>query len=422
MVNSEGPCARKGRHAATSPGCRDRSGFALVITVVLLALLVLTLYALSALGRVGADISRSAAYQTQARQNALIGLSSALGELQRYAGNDASITGMAGLTGIPAGAGNSARHWCGVWDDNGQFLHWLASGVSGPSIPTLSGTDSIALLATGALGADGTDKEHVRVLIVPITSVGPAGSSVRHGGYAWWIGDEGVKLSAVVPDTEAPVTGEKHAINELIAALSPTAANLARVESYDQLVFVPATPLTPGQLQSNLHALARTHYGLVGTSLLAGRLNVNSTSARYWRGLGATYNRLRPADQLVISLTTFGDRMRDNLVGTASAGKAVGGPFLTVDAFLDSPLLETALQGSGITPAEFRDAMQAWLCVRSDTFRIRAYGDAVNPADPTRVEASAYCEAIVQRTSDALPGFGRKFSVSYFRWLGPDDI
>jgi hypothetical protein len=400
---------------------RRRSGFALVITVVLLALLVLALYALGALGRVGADMAITAGYQTQARQNALLGLDVALGELQRYAGDDAAVTGIAGLTGIPAGAGNPARHWCGVWAGNGQFRRWLASGASEQMVPALNGPDSFALLANGSLGADGADKEHVRVLILPIMVTTAEGTSVRHGGYAWWVGDEGVKLSAVVPDAAAPVAGEKHAINELIAPLSPTAANLSRVETYAQLTYVPSPSLTPGQLQSNLHVLGRTHHGMVGSGLQAGRLNVNSNSVRYWRGVGATYNRLRPADEIAISLTTFGTRMRDNFI-TASPGKGEGGPFLTVDAFLDSPLLDTALQGSGVTPQEFRDAMQVWLTVRSDTFRIRAYGEASNPADPMRVEATAYCEAIVQRTTDAMPGFGRRFVVTYFRWLGPDDI
>jgi hypothetical protein len=399
-----------------------QSGFALVITLVLLALLVLTLYALSALGKVGSEVAATSIYQTQARQNALLGLHAALGGLQRYAGDDGARSGMAGITGVSAGAGNPARHWCGIWDGSGQFQQWLASGASSASIPPLLGADSIALLANGALGADGTDKEHVRVLVVPVMLATGDGGSFRQGGFAWWVGDEGVKLSAVVPDAEAPVAGEKHAVNELIATLSPTAANLARVEAYAQLAFVPATPLTPGQLQSNLHALGRTHYGWSGPTRLAGLLNVNTTSHRFWRGVGATYNRLRPGDPISISLTTFASRVRDDFVAEAGAGKAAGGPFQTVEAFLGSGLLATALAGSGVTPAEFDEAMRPWLAVRSDTFRLRAYGDALNPADATRTEATAWCEAIVQRVKDDPGSLTGRFVITYFRWLGPEDI
>ncbi|RXK56300.1 hypothetical protein ESB00_10635 [Oleiharenicola lentus] len=397
-------------------------GFALVLTVVLLALLVLALLALSALSRVSADITATAAYQTQARQNALLGLRVALGELQQYAGDDEAVTGMAGLTGVPPGAGNPSRHWCGVWNASGQFVRWLASGADGAMIPVLNGSDSVALLATGALGADGTDKEHVRVLLVPMMTSTSSGATQRHGGYAWWVGDEGVKLSAVVPDAEAPVPGQKHALDELIASLSPTAPNLDRVEAYAQIALVPASPLTPGQLQSSLHALTCTHRGLLAGVAQAGRLNVNSTSARYWRGVGATYNRLQPADPINLSLTTFANRIRDNFAATVAAGKEAGGPFVSAAAFFDSPLLATALQDSGVTPLEFRDVMLPWLSGRSDTFRIRAYGESANPAEATKVESSAWCEAIVQRRPDALPGFGNRFAIVYFRWLGPEDI
>ena len=409
------PTARRG----ISP--KRESGFALVITLVLLALLVLTLYALSALGKVGSEVAATGIYQTQARQNAQLGLDAALGELQRYARDDGALTGMAGLTGIPAGGGNPSRQWCGVWDSTGLFSRWLASGATSSLIPPLNGADSIALLANGALGADGTDKEHVRVLVIPVTLIGSDGRSFREGSMAWWVGDEGVKLSAVVPDAEAPITGQKHAIDELIPSLSPTAANLARVEAYAQLALVPSAALSAGQLQGNLHALGRTHYGWAGALRWGGLMNVNTTSHRFWRGLGATYNRFRPSKPLGFSVATFASRMRDNLAMATSTGKSPGGPFQSVEAFLTGSLLADVLAGSGVAPTEFAETMRPWLSVRSDTFRIRAYGDALNPSDPSLIEASARCEAIVQRLKDDPAGPTRRYVVIYFRWLGPDD-
>ncbi len=76
--------------------------------------------------------------------------------------------------------------------------------------------------------------------------------------------------------------------------------------------------------------------------------------------------------------------------------------------------------------------------VRSDTFTIRAYGEALD--NKGNVTAFAYCEAVVQRTpeyidgrdksfvlpadltSDANKEFGRKFQVISMRWLSPDEI
>jgi len=417
-----GPFAPSRSYRNLHVPCTGESGFALIITLVLLALLVLALFALGALGKVGSGVAATGVYQTQARQNALLGLDVAIGELQRHAATDGGVTGIAGITGIPAGAGNPGRHWCGVWDGSGQFRQWLASGATGPSLPGLSGADAIVVLGSGTLGADGTDKEHVRALVQPVLMIARDGAVFREGGFAWWVGDEGVKLSAAIPDAKAPVPGGKHGVDELIAALSPTDSDLAKVEAFGQLAFVPSPALTPGQLQSNLHALGRTHHGWSGSTRLAGLLNVNTSVHRFWRGVGATYNRLCPGNPLGISLANFANRLRDNLAAANEPGKAANGPFQSVDAFLASDLLAMALAGSGVTPVEFGAAMRPWLAVRSDTFRIRAYGEAANPADAARTEATAWCEAMLQRIKDDPTATTGRFMVSYFRWLGPEDL
>lgn len=397
---------------------RDQSGFALVITVLLLGLLVLVVYCLSVLSRVGTDISASGTYQTQARQNALLGLSQAVGGLQRYAAEDDVITGMAGITGVPEGANQPARHWCGVWDRNGQFFCWLASGESGPIVPGLTGSDALALVGSGSVGADGSDREHVRTLLLPVTVNTRDRNDVALGRYAWWVGDEGVKLSAVLPN-------EKHGIDELVT-LAPDAPLLANALTYEQVGLVPATvsaAVLAGQLRSSFHAMGRTHTGLVGAVPVAGRLNINSNSARYWRGVAATYNRLKPSSAAAISPTGFGLWMRDHVpLADPGAAKAANAPYPSVDLFLNSEALAGGLQNNGGSLLVFGDVMRPWLTVRSDTFRVRAYGEAFNPSDATRVESAAWCEAIVQRLKDDPGSSKGRFVVIYFRWLGAEDL
>ncbi len=90
---------------------------------------------------------------------------------------------------------------------------------------------------------------------------------------------------------------------------------------------------------------------------------------------------------------------------------------------------------SYLTQADVLQVLGPALTARSDTFVIRAYGDAVNSNG--KLQARAWCEAIVQRSPQPLdadesginprlagkPGdFGRRFSVTSFRWLSPDEI
>lgn len=82
-------------------------------------------------------------------------------------------------------------------------------------------------------------------------------------------------------------------------------------------------------------------------------------------------------------------------------------------------------------------ALSPYMSARSDSFTIRAYGEARNPGSGD-VEARAWCEAVVQRFPDACPDpsggealeelaspsspFGRQFRIVSFRWLAPEEV
>ena len=69
-----------------------KAGFALIITVVLLSFLVLLLVSLASLTKIETQVASNSQDMAQARQNALMGLTIALGQLQKYAGPDQRVT------------------------------------------------------------------------------------------------------------------------------------------------------------------------------------------------------------------------------------------------------------------------------------------------------------------------------------------
>jgi hypothetical protein len=88
-----------------------------------------------------------------------------------------------------------------------------------------------------------------------------------------------------------------------------------------------------------------------------------------------------------------------------------------------------------VSQGDILSSVGSFISVRSDTFRVRAFGDARNSNG--QVIARAWCEATVQRipeyvdsadlpeavaTAAANITFGRQFNVISFRWLHPDEV
>ena len=150
-------------------------GFALLITITLLAFLVLLLVSLASLTRVETQVASNTQSISQARQNALMALNIAIGQLQKYTGPDQRVTAAADISSAADGtrlaatslAQNTAsangtknglapvsataslqkgtRWWTGVWGRSGSaystpaksiyeetpspvLLNWLVSG------------------------------------------------------------------------------------------------------------------------------------------------------------------------------------------------------------------------------------------------------------------------------------------------------
>ncbi len=103
---------------------------------------------------------------------------------------------------------------------------------------------------------------------------------------------------------------------------------------------------------------------------------------------------------------------------------------------VDNVALSAGVYGAGfssltLTQADILTALAPYLRVRSDTFTIRCYGEAINPIT-AETTGKAWLEATVQRFPETVDAgdnietpsgaFGRRFKIISFRWLSPSDI
>jgi hypothetical protein len=234
-------------------------GFALVITLSLMALLTVLVVGLLTLSSISLRASdRSKALDT-ARQNARLALVLALGELQRYAGQDQRSTATANIAaaadGLPLAAGKpplndrsinkvtkglaavhpGTRYWTGVFANKDNpasiftktpspvIVHWLVSGnttaypAGGPSILPADATyavgadgavgdatQAVVLVGKNTVGSSTGSTE--RYVAVPLVNVRGKDSAKPVARFAWWVGDEGVKAKINGAKTSADQT------------------------------------------------------------------------------------------------------------------------------------------------------------------------------------------------------------------------
>jgi len=227
-----------------------RSGFALLITITLLAFLVLLLVSLASLTRVETQVASNTQQISKARQNALMALNVALGQLQLMLGPDQRVTAPAAQQGdgtvsyASADVDNNAN-WVGVYRQDPttttrspQLLNWLVSGnqtltvpASGANTPsvvpdsivtgisstttvatpiTIGGNAAVLLVGPSSVTSSNSDRfviaplQNIQVPAKTLPGLDPASSTpTTIGRYAYWVGDEGVKAKVSLTDPGA---------------------------------------------------------------------------------------------------------------------------------------------------------------------------------------------------------------------------
>lgn len=207
----------------TGARARARCGFALVIALSLMAFVLLLVLSLSSLVRVESASSEIAKQRMAARQNALLSVQIAVGELQRMTGPDARVTAPAArLDPNPEDPGTAASdvaqpRWTGVWRnpvpatpgdfgdgvdpaEEPKLLGWLVSAPEGASPDPEAGPAGGELVRLApAVEASSADPDEAVLFDSPAVEVPLVSFDGGRSAYAYWVDDEGAKakLTAV---------------------------------------------------------------------------------------------------------------------------------------------------------------------------------------------------------------------------------
>jgi Tfp pilus assembly protein PilX len=172
-----------------------REGFALIVTVSIMAFVVLILLVMASLVSVETKVADNNKSFLMARQNALVGLNKAIGQLQETAGKDQRVTAKADIL---ATTHVDKKNLTGVWDStDGSHLAWLVSG-SAPDVTTVNGAvDVITVVGSGSSDTGVAGNEIVvETEAIDATYFPGLSGTQTIGHYGYWVGDEGVKAKA----------------------------------------------------------------------------------------------------------------------------------------------------------------------------------------------------------------------------------
>jgi len=301
-------------------------GFALVVTLSLMILLVVVALGLLGLSSVALRSSTHERAMAQARSNARMALALAIGELQKNAGTDKAVTAPRGLINEDA----SNPHLTGVWkswdsmETNGQgtpdyaaekqdrFQAWLVSDADAAAVRnrTYEGPmgEKILLVGPQSLGVETPVPQD----LVEAGRVAVAGAKDKPtGAFAWHVSDESCKarinayrdpaaddypwrksslLAGHRPEASAVSAADGSSLNFLPVDSSPAGFNQAR-DIASKLVSLSQFALLPGggPMGKFRHHVTPYSYGLL-TDVRHGGLKQDLSSMFETSQLPTDYN------------------------------------------------------------------------------------------------------------------------------------
>lgn len=253
---------------------RKPSGFALIATLSVMALLLMIAFGMIGLSSIEQRNSKQGIALQQAQANARMGLMLAIEELQGAAGSDQMITADASIKNT-----NTAQpHLLGVWKSfkqtntvtdpinyetqkSGDFIQWLSSTTTANkfdlTFPTREPENSVTLVGSGtfpAPDANGSASQFVKASMIEVSG----GQGGGFGKYAWHIFDESQKANLTLTNPEATNDAGR------VAALG-TSGTLGFNALASNAQYAPLGTITAAQ-QNKLFSLDSSGFLGVGTT------------------------------------------------------------------------------------------------------------------------------------------------------------
>ena len=264
------PLLRSVKLPATKSNARASSrGFALVIALGLMAFVLLLVLTMVTLVQVETSASANQKQLTLARQNALLGMQLALGQLQKEMGPDRRISATASLLDTDPETeeieGVGQPYWTGVWESlnwdrasqlnaevsteaaasngkPGSFRGWLVSGFSNSNLTaeelitkarsfTSGSIDAVQMVGRGTLG--NTTLAQSQSVYARRETLNESNAAFGENGYAFWVGDEGVK-ARFGHDLETP-EDELGKIHQVSSLGSPNISSFSGWDSFSSI-------------------------------------------------------------------------------------------------------------------------------------------------------------------------------------------
>ena len=231
-------------------------GFALIASLTLMMLLGLIAVGVLAIASTQNRLATHAAMQTEARQQALIGLDAALAEMQMALGPDQRVTANSGILSENQ---DMSQHILGVWDswkhalydkqDQGisstysegrrsMFRRWLISSRNPKELSLIESANTlgkrmqgtrICLVGQGTLGSRAKENQYIYADMIEM----PAANKNK-AYYAWWVAGENQKVNITIEEQEKS-TEEVEVLRKTWDTPAPSFAGVDTLSFLDSL-------------------------------------------------------------------------------------------------------------------------------------------------------------------------------------------